>query len=48
MRAKNKQPMTYANWKKYGRRRGYMGAVGGTMATARLRRSERKRIGMKD
>lgn len=48
MRAKNKQPMTFYHWKKSGRRQGYFGAVGGTAATARLRRSERKRVGLKD
>jgi len=48
MRAKNKQPMTYYHWKKGGRRQGYLGAQGGTTATAKLRRSERKKLGMKD
>jgi len=48
MRAKKKQPMTFYHWKKDGRRSGYFGTVGGTTATAKLRRSERKRVGMKD
>jgi hypothetical protein len=48
MRASNKQPMTYANWLTGGRRQGYLGAAGGTTATAKLRRKERKALGMKD
>ena len=48
MRSKNKQPMTYANWKTGGRRQSYMGTTGATTATAKLRRSERKKLGMKD
>lgn len=48
MRSKDKQPMTFYHWKKTGRRRGYAGTIGGTTATAKLRRSERKKLGMKD
>jgi len=48
MRSKGKQPMTRYHWERSGRRQGYYGAVGGTTATARLRRSERKKLGMKD
>jgi uncharacterized short protein YbdD (DUF466 family) len=47
MRAKNKQPMTYYHWKKGGRRSTYLGP-GKTLGTARLSRSERKRVGHKD
>lgn len=42
------QPMTFANWKTGGRRQSYLGATGGTTATARLRRKKRKALGMKD
>ena len=48
MRSKDRQPMTFYNWKKSGRRSGYFGSFGGTQATAKLRRSERKRIGLPD
>lgn len=48
MRKEGKQPMTFYHWKKSGRRRGYGGTKGGTRATARLRRSERKRVGLPD
>ena len=47
MRAEGKQPMTYFHWKKGGRRTTYLGP-GKTLGTARLRRSERKRVGHKD
>ena len=47
MRSKNKQPMTYFHWKKGGRRSTYLGP-GQTLETAKLRRSERKRVGHKD
>lgn len=48
MRSKNKQPMTFYHWKKGGRRSGYFRSSGGTTTAARLRRSERKKLGMKD
>lgn len=48
MRSKNKQPMTRYHWERSGRRSGYYGTKGSTMATAKLKRSERKRVGMKD
>jgi len=48
MRAKNKQPMTYYHWKKSGRRSGYFGTKGTTSQLSRLRRSERKRVGLPD
>jgi hypothetical protein len=40
--------MTQYHWKKSGRRGGYFGATGGTTATAKLARRERKQLGMKD
>jgi len=48
MRAKNKQPMTFSNWKTGGRGQGYYDTKGSTSAGARLSRSDRKAIGMKD
>ena len=48
MRASNKQPMTRYHWEKSGRRRGYMGAKGGTTALAKLTRKERKAVGLPD
>lgn len=48
MREAGKQPMTFYHWKKSGRRRGYGDIKGSTKATARLRRSERKRVGLPD
>jgi hypothetical protein len=40
--------MTYANWLTGGRRQSYFKTIGGTSAAAKLRRKERKDIGMKD
>ena len=48
MRAKNKQPMTFYHWKKSGRRSGYGDTKGTTSQLSRLRRSERKRVGLPD
>jgi len=48
MRASKKQPMTYAHWLKSGTQPVYFKGITKTKPEARLRRSQRKRIGMKD
>ncbi len=48
MTAGGKQPMTYANWKTGGRQNVYFRGVTKTRPEARLRRAQRKRMGMKD
>ena len=48
MREKGKQPMTFYNWNKYGRRQGNFKIKGSTKATAKLTRSDRKRVGLPD
>ena len=48
MRSDKKQPMTYYQWKKSGRRAGYGDTRGTTDKQAYLRRSERKHVGLPD
>ena len=48
MRAGNKQPMTQAHWMKSGQQPTYYKGASKTRPEAKLRRAQRKRMGMKD
>jgi len=43
-----KEPMTYYHWKQSGRQPTYYKGVSKTRPEAKLRRKQRKRLGMKD
>ena len=48
MRSENKQPMTFYHWKTSGREPVYFKGVSKTRGEAKFKRSDRKRLGMKD
>ena len=48
MRAGRRQPMTFAHWKKSGREPVVFKGISKTRDEARFKRSDRKRLGMKD